>query len=242
MQGLGRRGRGMAMIALLAGMAAAIGLLAMGCEDILANFSGNGGSSFTDGRDGQTYKTVKIGSQTWMAANLNIETGNSWCYNNRADSCEKYGRLYDWETAQSVCPRGWKLPDAADWRKLTTAVGGRDTIVYNEDGGISEKCSLNAGKKLKSKSGWWRGYYGSIDNPNGTDDYGFSALPGGNHWPDGYSRGASGYGCWWTASVGSDGNVYYRNMNTNTNNVNEFDLDIGNESLSDGLSVRCVKK
>ena len=138
--------------------------------------------SLTDSRDGQSYRTVTIGAQTWMAQNLNYETANSYCYNDNASNCSKYGRLYTWAAAmdsagvwsmngkgcgygstctlvspvRGVCPSGWHLPNRDEWNALLVAVGG----------------ASNAGLKLKSVSDW----YGS---GNGSDDFDFSALAGG---------------------------------------------------------------
>jgi uncharacterized protein (TIGR02145 family) len=165
-----------------AAVAAAIGLAVAGEPSF---------GTFTDTRDGQTYRTVKIGNQTWMAQNLNYQPkiGNSWCYGddksnnfwryyNDNPKCDEYGRLYDWETALTVCPAGWKLPDTADWRTLVTTAGGKKT----------------AGKLLKSKSGW-------NENGNGTDNYGFLALPSGyRHHMDGGFYDVGKVGVWWTTT------------------------------------------
>ena len=117
----------------------------------------------------ETYQTVVIGTQTWFARNLNYDSGSgtSICYNNEPSYCDDYGRLYDWETAMTVCPSGWHLPNNAEWDVL-----GDDA------------------KKLKATSGWY-------DNGNGTNDYGFSALPGGGGHPDGFFNFVGYDGMWW---------------------------------------------
>jgi len=130
--------------------------------------------TFTDPRDGKVYKTVKIGEQVWMAENLNFDCEGSWCY------AEKYGRLYDWETAMKVCPPGWHLPSIEEWDELVNFAGGEDA--------------------LRAKSGW-SDYQGK--SGNGIDAYGFSALPGGlgsNAMPDGPFHCVGGSGNWWSAN------------------------------------------
>ena len=117
-------------------------------------------NTLKDLRDGQVYKTVKIGDQVWMAENLNFETDSSFCYNDSVEYCAKYGRLYTWTAAMNACPDGWRLPSETDFVNLVKAVGG-------------EK---EAGTKLKSTSGW-NDYEG--ESGNGTDAFGFSALPAG---------------------------------------------------------------
>jgi len=115
---------------------------------------------FTDNRDGKSYKSVTIGTQVWMAENLNYETENSKCFDDDPENCIKYGRLYTWAEAKTACPLGYKLPSDEDWTQLTDFVGS------------------NAGTKLKALSGWGNNYESGASG-NGTDNYGFSALPGG---------------------------------------------------------------
>jgi len=130
--------------------------------------------SFTDTRDGKIYKTVKIGEQIWMAENLNYDAEDSKCYENDPANCQKYGRLYNWNTAMKVCPEGWKLPKSEEWDILTVTVGS----------------SITQGKYLKATSGW-------NSNGNGTDAFGFSALPGGYGSPGGNFYYVGDYGYWW---------------------------------------------
>jgi uncharacterized protein (TIGR02145 family) len=197
---LNHRGRALAFAA------AVIGTVCLSASAQPAKTSSGGAAGkLTDPRNGRTYKTVKIGNQTWMAENLNFQTPNgSWCYDSDNSNCQKYGRLYDWKTAmagkdptnknpsdvQGVCPAGWHLPSSSEWVELAKAAGG--TGSFGEVG--------IAGERLKAKNGGW------YRNGNGTDNYGFSGLPGGYRDSTGSFKesGYSGYsGYWWSATAGS---------------------------------------
>jgi uncharacterized protein (TIGR02145 family) len=170
-------------------------------------------SYFTDSRNGQKYRSVKIGGKTWMAENLNYQTGNSWCFGDDNSNCEKYGRLYDWNTAMTACPSGWHLPSLEEWNDLLKESGGNV-----------------AGKALKSTYGW-------DSNGNGVYEFGFSALPGGCRYTDGSFGHVGEVGFWWTAAKNGGGpNAYFRFMNYDKDYVNESDFGKGN-----GYSVRCLQ-
>jgi uncharacterized protein (TIGR02145 family) len=185
-----------------------------------------------------------------MAKNLNYADsaampnlkGNSWCYDNSADSCAKYGRLYSWTAAmniassyqsvpaaavisapqQGVCPAGWHIPTDAEWTTLEDAVGGEDV----------------AGTALKSTSGWY-------DDGDGTDAYGFSAFPAGDRYNGGDFGSVGSRAYFWSATEhGTDRaphrylsysydieHTYYHTENMYTNN----------SFKSDAFSVRCLK-
>ena len=144
--------------------------------------------TFTDSRDGQAYKYVKIGTQTWMAQNLNYRntTGKNdtvgVCYNNFSSNCTTYGRLYTWmdvmngsvssvsnpSGVQGICPSGWHVPSDTEWGVLLAYVGLDSARI-----------------KLSSTSGWDSCSSCSWPHGHGTDKYGFNVLPAGNY---GYYR------------------------------------------------------
>ena len=195
----------------------------------------------TDTRDGQTYRTVVIGTQTWMAENLNYADsvammnlkGNLWCYGNSADSCAKYGRLYTWTGAmnmassyqselasavistpqQGVCPAGWHIPTDAEWTTLENAVGGSNT----------------AGTYLKSTNGWY-------NDGNGTDSYGYSARPAGFRNNYGDFRSAGLIANFWSASENLASHAYNRYLNYD---YAYMYTHYNNKYFA--FSVRCVK-
>jgi len=175
--------------------------------------SGGSGKSFTDVRDGREYKMVVIGKQTWMAENLNYNASGSKCYDNKPANCDQYGRLYNWETAMKACPKGWHLPSKSEYGKLDDFVGGENT----------------AGKFLRATSGW-------NENGNGTDKYGFSALPGGLGSFDGSFEGVSMIGNWWGASEYNSSNAYSRDMFYFSE---YFNYDYYNKNYL--YSVRCLQ-
>jgi uncharacterized protein (TIGR02145 family) len=190
-------------------------------------------SSFTDSRDGQTYSAVQIGNQCWMAENLNYDQdshGNDWCYDNNSSNCDTYGRLYDWAAlmqgasssssnpsgVQGVCPDGWHVPSDDEWTEL-------ENYVSNDGHSGSE------GTALKSTSGW----YG---NGNGTDDYGFSGLPGGNRSNYGYFYDIGDYGYWWSATENGTDDAWYRSLGYFYEYFYRSNNDKGY-----GHSVRCLR-
>ena len=175
--------------------------------------NGISGGMFTDSRDGKKYKAVKIGSQIWMAENLNYAANGSKCYENEPENCKKYGRLYDWNVAMRACPSGWHLPSKSEYDVLDKSVGGKEVV----------------GKKLKAKSGWG-------NNSNGTDEFGFSALPGGVGLSGGSFSSVGYYGDWWSANEYNSDDAYYRYMNYYAGYARWS--DIGKSFL---LSVRCVQ-
>ncbi|MDR2591374.1 MAG: hypothetical protein LBC59_01025 [Chitinispirillales bacterium] len=194
------------------------------------NSNNNNGGSNNNGGGGSS-ETVMLGGLKWMTKNLDVETEDSWCYGEGGQvlvgedwvtltssqiqaNCTKYGRLYTWEAAKIACQLvGKRLPTNQEWEALVTAAGGSST----------------AGRKLKSTSGW-------NNNGNGTNDFGFSALPGGFRDSSSGNFGSAGNnGYWWTATENGS-NAYYRNMY-----YNDDDVDENGYYKSHGFSARCVE-
>jgi uncharacterized protein (TIGR02145 family) len=200
-----------------------------------------------DPRDGKTYRTVKIGDQVWMAENLdfdyNVGSARSYCYEDKPENCQKYGRLYTWAAAmdsaalfskdgfgcgkgktctapddvRGICPEGWALPTIEDWTGLFITLGGQGT----------------AGQKLKSSQGW-------EDNGNGTDEYSFTAIPAGNEDCSGTSQyfNVGDHTFFWSSTESND--ILAFQMHLDSDYKNSWLEDRFSKSC--GYSVRCIKK
>lgn len=193
---------------------------------------------------GEQYATVLIGSQCWMAENLNIGTMingtvsqasnaptqiiEKYCYDNNAANCNTYGGLYQWnemmqytttEGGQGICPNGWHLPSNADWTALETTLPSPDK-----------------GSRLAGNAGLWSS--GVLEQSQYFGSTGFNILPGGTSTSSGSFFNQTNQALFWT-STENPGNAneartrYFYNFNTGvlqnySNKVN-------------GYSVRCIK-
>ena len=177
--------------------------------------------SFTDPRDKKKYKTVKIGEQVWMAENLNYADKDSKCYGDKPANCTQYGRLYNWETAMKACPAGWHLPRNAELEKLFSFV---------------DSTKNETSKRLKAKSGWTK------KEANGTDNFGFSALPGGNGNSRGYFSLVGEQGAWWGATEKPNKRNPDETLGTQIFIDERYDKAMLYDVLKNNLfSVRCIQ-
>lgn len=179
---------------------------------------GNTGT-FTDPRDGQTYKTVKIGSQIWMAENLNYEFADSYCVDGDRENLKKYGRLYTYKSAKVARPDGWHIPSKEEWDELEKFVA--KTLLRGDKDYV--------GYALKSKDGWKNG-------GKGTDAVGFGALPAGLRYGDGTFVNVLEGAYFWSATENGADFAYGRNLN-----YDGTVLCTRGSYKDDALSVRCVK-
>ncbi|MBI9036433.1 MAG: hypothetical protein JEZ03_18400, partial [Bacteroidales bacterium] len=207
------------------------------------------GDPLIDPRDGQIYTTVEIGTQCWMAENLNIGSminGNSnmtnnsviekYCYDNVAANCEIYGGLYQWNEmmqyvtskgTQGICPGGWHLPTDDEWKILEGNVDSQYPVgdpVWNQTG----HRGFDAGLNLKSTTGWYGG-------GNGSGLFNYEALPGGYRYYNGGFDFLTRYASFWSSSEVDSSSAWYRNLSFNRDEVYR-----GDYYKLFGYSVRCL--
>lgn len=188
----------------------------------------NVSGTVSDTRDGQSYKTIEIGNQTWFAENLNYETIDSWWYDNSSASGNQYGRLYTWNAAVTACPSGWHLPSDGEWTELV------DYLTNNGYRGVG----YNIGKAMASSSGWNE----SVGGGNvGWDQLsnnisGFGALPAGYRNPNESFYFKGSHSMWWSSNESLSSTAWRRIM--------AYDYySIGRSEIAKiyGHSIRCLK-
>ncbi|MCI5599841.1 MAG: FISUMP domain-containing protein [Hallerella porci] len=159
--------------------------------------------------------SVTVGNLRWMKRNLNTWTfSGSACYKNKKKNCEKYGRLYDFNTAKKVCPNGWRLPSDEEWSLLEKELGDEN------------------GYKLKSKTGWQE----DEDNSgNGSDSIGFGGVPSGIVY-EGNFMYAESHAYFWTATEKDANSAYYRSLDYDSRDIYRY-----HNFKSAGYAVRCVQ-
>ena len=172
-------------------------------------------STFTDTRDGKTYRIVKLGEQIWMAENLNYEMDDgvkSWCNGNKQENCDKYGRLYTYKSATYACPPGWRLPEVEEWPERGN--GGHPAFL---DYAVV-------------------GWYG------GKDTYGFSILPAGSYSAKSqyFFEPGGGTTYFWTMTIDTRNNNCATMIHFGSGSEGMVSVCASDEN--DGLSVRCLKE
>ncbi len=228
-------------------------LIKMFADDVLIypySSSFTCGDPFTDPRDGQVYSTVQIGTQCWMAENLNIGemiNGSSnminnsviekYCYYNNTANCDEYGGLYQWNEimeystipgVQGICHAGWHLPTDDEWKILEGTVDSQYPVGDPEWDDTGWR-GYDAGEKLKSTIGWYSG-------GNKTNDFGFEALPGGCCTSSGYFYNLTSQAYFWSSCEYSSSRAWYRDLYSIINGVTR-----GNYDKVHGFSVRCLQ-
>ena len=174
-------------------------------------------ANFTDARDSKQYKSVKIGTQTWMAENLAFKAGSGcYAYGNDEKNVKSYGYMYTWETSRKVCPAGWHLPSSDEWTTMLTFLGGKSV----------------AGDKIKEAG---TEHWQKPVSPS-TNVSGFTALPGGyrNESGEYYVLGYNGW--WWCSNEEEKERAYHILIFGHVK-----DVTISYINKIDGFSVRCVK-
>jgi uncharacterized protein (TIGR02145 family)/uncharacterized repeat protein (TIGR02543 family) len=207
------------------------------------------GDPLIDARDGQSYETVQIGSQCWMAENLNIGTRingginqsnngiiEKYCYNNSEAQCDIYGGLYQWSEMMGhvtvagvtgICPEGWHIPTDDEWCILEQEVD--PTITCNSTGWRG----IDGGGKLKKEGSPW-----FLPNVGATNSSGFTALPGGIGATGGTFAQSGYFGFWWSSSQFDANTAWQRDLYYEVAQIRR--IAASSNKLS-GYSVRCLK-
>jgi uncharacterized protein (TIGR02145 family) len=206
---------------------------------MLSSFGEGASSEEVATNKGGASNEVTIGKQVWMSENLNVDKFRNgdpileaktdkewkkagengvpaWCYyNNNPDNGVRYGKLYNWfavNDPRGLAPEGWKIPSDEDWTRLTDFLGGE----------------IVAGKKMKSTEFW-------ADN-KGTDESGFSGLPGGDRNSNGKFFRVGKYGYWWSSTESSPNTAWNHYLSCDYGSVFRIYYN-----KADGFSVRCLR-
>lgn len=175
-------------------------------------------NTFTDPRDGQTYRTIELNGQVWMAENLNFDLGEGCAiYDQLAINAQVYGRLYTWEAAQRACPPGWRLPADEEWQALAIRFGG-----YGSDGW----------RASDSQGSATQGYAALVDGGSSK----FNGLFAGYFQSPGKYYGLGTYGGFWTATAYDDHKAWTFKILRNDRR-----LERQRVKKSRGISCRCVR-
>jgi len=159
-----------------------------------------------------------------------------YCYDNDTNNCNTYGGLYQWDEmmqyttqqgAQGICPDGWHVPSDEEWKILEGAVDSQYPVGDPEWDQHGFR-GYDAGTNLKTTSGWSYG--------NGTDLYGFAALPGGYRYGNGFFYGIGSYGYWWSFTEYSSSYAWYRTLRYYYDGVRR-----SSNYKTSGFSLRCLK-
>ena len=187
-----------------------------------------GFSSFVNAFDNKSYNIVSIGTQCWMAENLNSNRGFSYWYGGLETNGDIYGRLYHLTTALTVCPSGWHLPTDAEWKTMEMELGMSQT----EADAVDWRGTHNEGEKMKEIG---TSHWNSLNNA--TNESGFTGLPGGRRLSTGVYDRLNSHGYWWSSTEGASSSYAWFRLVRNDIRY------VWRETYVTGtyLSVRCVK-
>ena len=230
-----------------------IGIRVLNSSTVLgeANMMVKVDSTFTDPRDGRTYKIITVGDNVWFAENLawlpdisqptegsnsgkhyyvNGYSGNLVQNARQTANYQKYGALYNFTAAMAACPPGWRIPTDEEWMELERTIG-----IPAVELGKQGARGANQGAAFKAPYGW---------PDNGTNLSGFSALPAGYCWPGNYSDDddapavfGSNLASWWTASSKDAEEAWFRSLISGVDGVVR-----GYHPKCFGLSIRCIRE